>query len=149
MKAKEEGRVPVSPAPIKGQPVTVNNELKERLRVEDEREPYGITQLRRAGYKDSDIVDLKLPIKYLWAFDVDPILLRKKGYRARKLRSAGFTLKELYDAGFTVEQLKATGCSATDLRAVGATFDQLRVAGFDEKMIIREELSVDVMKAME
>lgn len=150
MKAREDGRVLTTTGSSSSTPeIDSNSALKTRLRTEDEREPYGITQLRRAGYKDSDIVDLKLPLKYLWAFDVDPILLRRKGYGADKLRSAGYSLNALYNAGFTVEQLKNIGCSALELKAVGATADQLRVAGFDEKQLIREELSVDVMKAME
>ena len=129
MKAREEGRIlpSQSSSPTATAAEDASNTMKARLRLDDTQEPYGITQLRKAGYKDSDIVDLKLPLKFMWAFDMDPILLRKKGYTASKLRAVGYSLSELYNAGFPVDQLKNVGFTATELRAVGATIDQVKV----------------------
>ena len=127
MKAKEEGRTIPSKSASSSVAEDASSTMKARLRLEDEQEPYGITQLRKAGYKDSDIVDLKLPLKFIWAFDIDPFLLRKKGYAANKLRAVGYTLSELYNAGFPMDQLKNVGFTATELRAVGATIDQVKM----------------------
>lgn len=74
--------------------------LKAKLREDDEKNLYGITQLRLAGFEDNAILDVKFPLKYLWALDFDPIVLRKKGFTADNLLSAGYTATALYQAGF-------------------------------------------------
>lgn len=78
-----------------------NDELsKLKIKQEDEGNPYGITQLRLAGYDDSSILNVKFPVKFLWALDFDPVLLRKKGFKAGKLLAAGYSVAALYQAGF-------------------------------------------------
>ena len=74
--------------------------LKIKLREDDEKNMYGIAQLRIAGFEDSAILDIKFPTKYLWALDFDPVLLRKKGFKVEKLLSAGYNISTLYQAGF-------------------------------------------------
>lgn len=73
---------------------------KLKVKQEDEGNPYGITQLRLAGYDDSSILNVKFPVKFLWALDFDPVLLRKKGFKAGKLLAAGYCVAALYQAGF-------------------------------------------------
>lgn len=73
---------------------------KLKIKQEDEENPYGISQLRLAGYDDSSILNVKFPVKFLWALDFDPVLLRKKGFKASKLLAAGYSIAALYQAGF-------------------------------------------------
>jgi hypothetical protein len=73
---------------------------KLAIRQQDEDNPYGIAQLRQAGYDDASILNVKFPVKFLWALDFDPVLLRKKGFKAEKLLSAGYSISTLYQAGF-------------------------------------------------
>jgi len=80
--------------------INQNDSLKAKIREEDKKNLYGITQLRLAGFEDSVILDVKFPLKYLWALDFDPIVLRKKGFAVDSLLSAGYTATALYHAGF-------------------------------------------------
>jgi len=73
---------------------------KLKIQTEDEVNPYGIAQLRLAGYDDAAILDVKFPVKFLWALDFDAVLLRKKGFKAGKLLAAGYSVTSLYQAGF-------------------------------------------------
>jgi Leucine-rich repeat (LRR) protein/ribosomal protein L13E len=123
--------------------------LKLQLRRQDELNPYGIGELRAAGYDDKAVLNIKPPIKFLWAYDFDLVLLRKAGYQAGSLLVNNFRVAELYFAGFSVDRLKAAGCSVPDLRAAGVTFDQLRLAGFKEAEILSGGLPVDFLKVVE
>ena len=107
LKAKEEASKEESKSI---QPERSPQEI-ERLRLQqlDSSKLYGVSQLRIAGYSDSDIVNIKIPLKYLWAFNFDPILLRHNGYSAENLKSVGYSTKELYHAGFPVSNLRLTG----------------------------------------
>jgi hypothetical protein len=78
---------------------------KLKIKQEDEENPYGITQLRLAGYDDSSILNVKFPVKFLWALDFDPVLLRKKGFKASKLLAAGYSISSLYQAGFRYRRI--------------------------------------------
>ena len=82
------------------QQMSAEDLAKLKIKQEDEENPYGIAQLRLAGYDDSSILNVKFPVKFLWALDFDPVLLRKKGFKASKLLAAGYSITALYQAGF-------------------------------------------------
>ena len=116
--------------------MTEEQMAKAKLRKEDELNQYGIAALRLAGYSDNEIVNVKFPVKYLWALDFDPVLLRKRGFQARKLLAAGYSVPALYFAGFGVDQLKKAGVAVEELRAAGVDLDQLKLAGYPEEDIL-------------
>eukprot|EP01038_Epipyxis_sp_PR26KG_P005263 gene5263-7313_t len=120
--------------------------LKMKFREEDAQNPYGITQLRAAGYHDDAILKIKFPAKLLWAFDVKPELLRKYNYSVRTLRNGGYTLASLYNAGYNIEKLKSAGFTIAELRSIGITMEQLRLAGFHEKDLLTHGMSIEHLK---
>ena len=134
---------------------------RELLIAQDKANPYGIHNLRRAGYEDSDLVEGNYPLEVFWAVGIDAALLRKKcrhpssllaqaGFECADLFEANYSLKELRGAGFTTREIRAScNVSIRDLKHAdftiteildsGVTAEHLKAAGYDA-----HKLSVDM-----
>ena len=51
--------------------VTIAEMRQKRLIAEDERNPYGIAQLRKSGFSDTKILESNFPLPTLWALGFD------------------------------------------------------------------------------
>lgn len=125
--------------------------LKVQLRQEDmSKSMYGIGQMRKAGFSDTEICNLNFPARLLWAYNFEVNLLHKQQYPARELLHAGYTVPDLYRSGYTVFELFQSGVEIGQLLDLGLTLQQLRVAGIpDDRLFTSKAVSLSAIKEVE
>lgn len=137
---------------IKKSPVSLETSESSRRRyllAEDSKNPQGITQLRRRGLSDYEIVELNgsLPIESYWAARIEVGLLRKKGFSLQDLYKAGYSYEQLFQCGFSVNELQQLGCDAKTLYRAGATIEHLQYANYDPIDILLAGYDVSTLKS--
>lgn len=140
----EEAQLQISAAT---EDVSVSEIRKRKLKEEDEKNPYGISNLRKAGYTEEKILEANFPLHQLWAAGFDASMLRSKGFSVLKLKAAGYLCSELLSAGYSVEQLSLAGYESVQLRLAGVTIAQLRDAGMNDAKILVAGYSLQALKS--
>lgn len=107
---------------------------KAQVRTEDlQQNPYGLGQLRKAGFNDKKLSELPFEPRLFWAYDFDVHLLKKRGFLPSVLMEAGYTVQELYRGGYSVQDLYQSGIALT---ALELTPKELIQAGISIRDII-------------
>jgi hypothetical protein len=92
----------------------------------------GVTQLRDAGFQDTQILMAGFSIQTLKSSGYDAPRLARSGVTLKELIAAGFDARDLRGAGFDAIQLRRNGYDdAKLLKDAGFDLSKLRMAGFE------------------